>query len=98
MPPRWFLEQELRMTDLSTMASSATAFVSGQTAALKKAAGDATTSFEGALAKVQSTIIGKPKTGFTGGPTYEAGTLTGQTKAAFNNAINATRSGLGIKP
>jgi hypothetical protein len=98
MPPRWFLKQELRMTDLSTVASSAAAFVTGQTAALKKAAGDATTSFEGALAKVQSTIIGKPKTGFTSGPTYEAGTLTGQTKAAFNNAISATKAALNIKP
>ena len=31
----------------------------------------------------QSTITGKPKTGFIKGSTYEAGTLTGQTKSAF---------------
>lgn len=65
---------------------------------LNKAASAATTSFGSALSKVQSTIGIKPRTGFTAGPTYEAGTLTGQTKAAFNNTINATKSALGIKP
>jgi hypothetical protein len=86
------------MTDISSVASSAVAFVTSQTAALKKAASDTTTSFEGALSRVQSTLAGKPKTGFTSGPTYEAGTLTGQTKAAFNNAVNATKSAFNIKP
>ncbi len=86
------------MTDLSTVTSSATAFVSSQTAALKKAANNATASFEGALSKVQTAVVGKPATGFTAGPTYEAGTLTGKTKAAFNNAIGTVTSALHIKP
>jgi hypothetical protein len=86
------------MTDISSVASSAVAMVAKQTADLGKAASAATTSFTGALAKVQSTIVGRPKTGFTSGPTYEAGTLTGQTKAAFNSTINAAKSALHIKP
>jgi hypothetical protein len=89
---------EHRMTDLTSVTSSAAAFVSQQTTALTKAAGSATTSFAATLSKVQTTIVGRPKTGFTAGPTYEAGTLTGQTKAAFNNTINATKSVFGIKP
>jgi hypothetical protein len=45
------------------------------------------------------TAIGiPPKTGFVAGPTYEANTLAGQTKAAFNNTLNATKSVLHIKP
>jgi hypothetical protein len=85
------------MTDISSVASSTAAFFSQQTAALTKAAGSATTSFASALSSVQSTVI-KPKTGFTAGPTYDAGTLTGQTKAAFNNTLSATKSVLNIKP
>jgi hypothetical protein len=82
------------MTDISSVASSAAAMVAKQTAALGKAATSATTSFASALSDAQSAIVGKPKTGFTRGPTYEAGTLTGQTKAAFT----AAKSALGIKP
>jgi hypothetical protein len=86
------------MTDISSVASSAVAVVAKQTADLGKAANAATTSFESALSKVKSTIVGRPKTGFASGPTYEAGTLTGQTKAAFNSTINAAKSALNIKP
>jgi hypothetical protein len=86
------------MTDISSVASSAVAMVAKQTADLGKAANAATTSFESALSKVKSTIVGRPKTGFASGPTYEAGTLTGQTKAAFNSTINAAKSALNIKP
>ena len=86
------------MTDISSVSSSATAFVAKQAADLNKAASAATTSFASALAKVQTTIGLKPKTGFTSGPTYEANSLAGQTKAAFNNALNATKSALHIKP
>jgi hypothetical protein len=84
------------MTDISSVASSAAALVAKQTADLKKAAGAAATSFTQALSKVQSTIEGKPQTGFVSGPTYEANTLAGQTKAAFNNTVNAAKSALHI--
>jgi hypothetical protein len=86
------------MADISSVASSAVAAVSQQTAALGKAAGDATSSFGSVLSSVQTTIAGRPKTGFTAGSTYEAGTLTGQTKAAVTSTLDATKSMLGIKP
>ena len=85
------------MTDVSSVTSSATDMIAKQASQLNKAAGSAATSFTDALSKVQNTII-KPKTGFTAGPTYEANSLTGQTKAAFSNAFNATKSLLHIKP
>jgi hypothetical protein len=86
------------MTDLTSITSSATALVANQTAKLTKAAGDATTSFSNTLSKVETAVGIKPKTGFTAGPTYEAGTLTGQTKAAFTSTLNAAKSVLHIKP
>ncbi len=86
------------MTDLSSITASATAFVAKQTAQLNKAADDASTSFTRTLNTVETTIGLKPKTGFTSGPTYEANSLAGQTKAAFNNALNATKSAFHIKP
>ncbi len=86
------------MTDLSSITSSASTFVAKQTAQLNKAASDVNNSFTRALNNVETTIGVKPKTGFTSGPTYEANSLTGQTKAAFSNALNATKSALHIKP
>jgi hypothetical protein len=78
------------MTDLSSITSSATAFVANQTAQIGKAAGDAKNSFAATLTRVQTTIGLKPKAGFIAGPTYEATTLTGQTKAAINNTVSTT--------
>ena len=86
------------MTDISSVTSSAVAIVAKQAASLNKAASAATTSFANTLSRVQSTIGIRPRTGFTAGPTYEAGTLTGQTKAAFNHTLSVTKSALGIKP
>jgi hypothetical protein len=42
------------------------------------------------LTRVQTIVGLKPKAGFTAGPTYEATTLTGQTKAAINNTVTST--------
>ena len=86
------------MSDISSVTSSASAFVARQTADLNKAAGAAATSFASTLSKVQNAVGLGPKTGFTAGPTYEADSLAGQTKAAFNNALAATKSALHIKP
>jgi hypothetical protein len=93
-------KQEHRMADtsISSATSSASAFMAKQTADLHKAARTASTSFANTLNKVNVAIGLKPSTGFTAGPTYEATTLAGQTKAAFNSAVNATRSVLHIKP
>ena len=90
------------MTDLSSITSSATSFAANQTARLSKAAGDAKDSFATALTRTETTLGLKPKAGFTAGPTYEATTLTGQTKAALNKTvsltINAAKSVLNIRP
>jgi hypothetical protein len=86
------------MTDISSVASSAVAAVAKQTADLGKAASAATTSFENALSNAKWTVLGRPKTGFASGPTYEANTLTSKTKAAFNSTIGAAKSALNIKP
>jgi len=86
------------MTDISSVTSSATAYVARQAADLNKAASAATTSFASTLSKVQNAVGLGPRTGFTAGPTYEANTLAGQTKAAFDNALSATKTALHIKP
>ena len=86
------------MTDISSVASSASAFVAKQTADLNKAASAATTSFASTLSKVQNAVGLGPKTGFTAGPTYEATTLAGRTKAVLNDTLNATKAALHIKP
>ncbi len=85
-------------TSISSMAASTNAFMAKQNANLHQAASAASSSFANALARVQVAVGTKPTTGFTAGPTYEATTLAGQTKAAFNHTINATKSLLHIKP
>ena len=86
------------MTDISSVSSSASAFVARQTADLNKAASAATTSFASVLTQAQIAVGIKPQTGFAAGPTYEANTLAGRTRAVFNNALDATKSALHIKP
>ena len=85
------------MTDISSVASSTAAFFTKQTADLSKAASSATTSFASTLSSVQTAIVGRPKTGFTAGPTYEATTLSGQTQAAINHTVNTVKSALHLK-
>jgi hypothetical protein len=86
------------MADFTSVASSAAAIFARPTASIKHAANATTESFAATLTKVQSAVGIKPQTGFTAGPTYEAGTLAGQTKAAFNNTVDAAKSALHIKP
>jgi hypothetical protein len=82
---------------LSSIVSSTAAAVGKQVSNLNNAASATTASFASALNKVQTTFGIKPKTGFTAGPTYEANTIAGQTKTAFNNTISATKAALHIK-
>jgi hypothetical protein len=86
------------MTDLSSVTSSAVATVTKPITALSNAASAATTSFASTLSKTQAAIGLGPKTGFTAGPTYEAGTLAGRTRSAFDNTLATTKSVLHIKP
>jgi hypothetical protein len=82
---------------LSSMISSTASAVGKQVSNLNNAASATGTSFANALNKVETAVGIKQKTGFTAGPTYEATTIAGQTKAAFNNTINATKAALHIK-
>jgi uncharacterized membrane protein len=86
------------MTDISSVASSAVAMVNTQTANLGKAVSSAGISFESALSKVKATIVGRPQTGFASRPTYEAGTVTGKTRAAITNTIDSAKAAFHIKP
>ena len=57
-----------------------------------------TSSTFGNLLRQTEVAVGlRSKTGFSAGATYEATTVAGQTKATFNNAINATKSFFNIK-
>ena len=85
------------MTDLSSITSSATSFVANQTAKLGKAVDDTKNSFAAALNRAETRVGIKSNAGFTAGPTYEATTLSGQTKAAFNHTIDNVKSALHIK-
>ena len=82
---------------LSSIVSSTASAVGKQVSNLNNAASATGASFANALNKVQTAVGVKPKTGFTAGPTYEANTIAGQTKTAFNNTIDATKSLLHIK-
>jgi hypothetical protein len=90
--------KEHGMTDISSVTSSASAFVGRQVADLNRVADSTKASFASALHHVETGIGIRAKTGFTAGPTYEATTIAGQTKAAFDNALNATKAALHIKP
>jgi hypothetical protein len=82
---------------LSSIISSTASAVGKQVSNLNNAASATGTSFAKTLNQVQAAVGIKPKTGFTAGPTYEATTIAGQTKAAFNSTVNATKSLLHIK-
>lgn len=82
---------------LSSIISSTTAAVGKQVSNLNDAASATGASFANALNKVETAVGIKQKTGFTAGPTYEATTIAGQTKAAFNSTINTTKAMLHIK-
>ncbi len=86
------------MTTITSIASDAADLLAKQTAKVGQAATAATTSFEATLSHVQSTLAGKPKTGFTSGPTYEATSWTAQAKASFGNAVSAVKSAITPKP
>lgn len=87
------------MGDTSAVSSSVGAFIGRQIDDLNKARAATSASFASVLNNVETAVGLKPKTGFTtSGATYEANTIAGKTKAAFNNAVNTTKSVLHIKP
>ena len=86
------------MTTISSVTSDVADMLARQTAQVKQTATAATTSFEATLSQVKTAVVGRPKTGFTAGPTYEANSWTAQTKAAIASALSSTKSALTIKP
>jgi hypothetical protein len=87
------------MSDISQVSSSIGAFVGRQIDDLNKARAATSASFANALHNVETAVGLRPRTGFTtSGATYEANTIAGKTKAAFNDALNATKASLHIKP
>jgi hypothetical protein len=91
-----------------TPISSAAALVAKQNSELKMASSaggtsssDAPTvkaSFDDILSQVRSAVTGKPRTGFTSGPTADANSISGKAKAAFDNAVSTAKSLNPIKP
>ena len=85
------------MTDTSSISSSTAAFLGRQADNLNRAKAATSSTFANILNQTQVAVGLKPKTGFSSGATYEAQTISGQTKAAFDNAVNATKAALHIK-
>jgi hypothetical protein len=86
------------MSDTSSVSSSVGAFIGRQADNLNRAKAATSSSFANVLHQTQVAVGLRSKTGFTSGATYESQTLTGQTKAVFNNTLNATKSVLHLKP
>ena len=87
------------MSDISQISSSIGTFVGRQVDDLNKARAATSASFANALHNVETAVGLRPRTGFTtSGATYEANTIAGRTKAVFNDALNATKAALHIKP
>ncbi len=87
------------MSDVSFISSSIGALIGKQIEDLNKAKAATSASFANALHDVETAVGVRPKTGFTtSGATYEANTIAGKTKAAFNDALSATKFALHIKP
>jgi uncharacterized protein (DUF927 family) len=85
--------------DTPSISSSLGAFIGRQIDDLNKARAATSASFAKILQDVETGIGVRPKTGFTtSGATYDATTIAGKTKAAFNDALNATKSALHTKP
>ena len=85
------------MSSLLPIRPSAPAVVSKPTNNASPAAAPTSSVFGNLLRQTEVAIGVRSKTGFSAGATYEATTLAGQTKATFNNAVNATKSFFNIK-
>jgi len=87
------------MSDVSSISSSLQTFIGRQIDDLNKVKAATSASFANALHNFETAVGLRPKTGFTtSGATYEANTIAGRTRAAFSDALNATKSALHIKP
>jgi hypothetical protein len=86
------------MGDTSSVSSAAGAFIGRQADNLNQAKAATSTTFANILHQTQVAVGLRSKTGFSAGATYETQTIAGQTKALYNNAVNATKAAFHIKP
>ena len=85
------------MTDTTSVSSSAAAYLNRQANNVNQAKAATGSAFANMLNQTQVAVGLRPKTGFTSGATYEATTIAGQTKAAYDSVVNATKAALHIK-
>jgi hypothetical protein len=85
------------MSDTSSVSSSTAAFLNRQANNLNQAKAATSSTFANILHQTQVAVGLRSRTGFSSGATYEAQTIAGQTKAVFDNAVNATKAALHIK-
>lgn len=85
------------MSSILPVPSSTPAVVSRPTSNPSEAAAPVSSVFGNLLRQSQVAMGLRSKTGFSAGATYEAQTITGQTKATVDNAVNATKSFLHLK-
>jgi hypothetical protein len=85
------------MTDTTSVSSSTAAFLNRQANNVNQAKAATGSAFANMLNQTQVAVGLRPKTGFTSGATYEATTIAGQTKAAYDSVVNATKAALHIK-
>ena len=85
------------MSSILPIPTSAPAVVSKPTSSPGPAQAPTSSLFGNLLRKTEVAMGARSKTGFSAGATYEATTIAGQTKAAINDAVDATKSFLHIK-
>ena len=85
------------MSNLLPLRSPAPAVISKPANNPSQAQAPTSSLFGNLLRQTEVSMGARSKTGFSAGATYEATTIAGQTKATFNNAVNATKSFLHIK-
>ena len=85
------------MSSILPVLSSAPAVISTPPNNVNQAQAATSSTFGNLLRQTQVATGLRSKTGFSSGATYEAQTLAGQTKATFDNALDATKAFLHIK-
>ncbi len=85
------------MSSILPIPPSAPAVINKPTNNVAQPSGATSSVFGNLLRKTEVAMGLKSQTGFSSGATYEAQTIAGQTKATFDNAVNATKSFLHIK-
>ncbi len=86
------------MADASSVSSTTTSFFNRPANNLNQARSTTGSTFASILNHTEVAIGLRPKTGFSSGATYEATTIGGQTKAAYDRVVSATKAALHIKP